>query len=284
MKFLLSLFYFLVTVSCDCPSFYGNLFSSAEFTRLGQISGFQITVTCPSIATGINYRPHGANGQIGLYADSSNHPGTIIAISTPTANSNGITTTTFDSPVRLSPGNYWILIPGGSGIVVVGVTNAGVALFTSSLEDDLTEIQSVSIDLSYDIWMNVSLDATPCEADWECASSGVNYDFATCEDGFCSCQSNFDGSAVPQDPCTCNNVLAYDQNGNPFCLNDGVCQVGDLVRTDLCNDFTENYMFIECNNGNCQCVDGFQGSATESDQCRCDFTLTWTENGPVCSQ
>jgi len=136
------------------------------------------------------------------------------------------------------------------------------------------------------MWLEVST-GTPCTADWECASSGANYDFATCVNGFCACAPNFIGSAIPQDVCRCDTAngknLAYDQNGNPFCLNAGVCQVGNMVRTDLCADYTQNFMFIECDGGNCACVAGFQGSATAADQCRCDNVLTWTANGPTCT-
>jgi len=102
-----------------------------------------------------------------------------------------------------------------------------------------------------------------------------------------ACQPNFAGAAIPADVCNCDaaagNQLAYDQNGNPNCLSPGVCQVGTLVEPNLCSGYTQNYEFITCNNGVCQCLDGFQGSATASDQCRCDYTLTWPPSGPVCT-
>jgi len=126
-----------------------------------------------------------------------------------------------------------------------------------------------------------------CQFDWQCASSGENYGFATCADGACACRPNFIGSAVPEDVCRCNTAngdqLAWDQNGNPNCLNPGVCNSGTLVRADLCSGYTQNYVFIQCNAGHCECLPGFQGTATAADQCRCDNTLTWTPDGPVCS-
>jgi len=130
--------------------------------------------------------------------------------------------------------------------------------------------------------------AIPCQYDWQCAASGQNYGFATCDiDGSCACRPNFIGSAVPEDVCRCDtdngDHLAWDENGNPNCVNAGVCEIGTLIRTDLCSTYTQNYEFIECVNGQCTCLDGFQGSATADDQCRCDNTLTWPPQGPVCT-
>jgi len=130
--------------------------------------------------------------------------------------------------------------------------------------------------------------AIPCQFDWQCAASGQNYGFATCNiDGSCACRPNFIGSAVPEDVCRCDTAngdqLAWDENGNPNCVNPGVCEIGTLIRTDLCSGYTQNYAFIQCIAGQCTCLDGFQGTATATDQCRCDNTLTWPPNGPVCN-
>jgi len=219
-----------------------------------------------------------------------------LALSSSSTSANGLTTANFDTPVQVSAGNYWLfavgnaIIPGCLGCSAVATQQVFGLYGVNSLNDDYSgeNFDSFAVgQLGYAMWLDVS-SGTPCDADWQCAASGANYDFATCENGFCACAPNFIGSAIPEDVCRCDTDsgkhLAWDENGNPFCLNAGVCQVGDMVRTDLCADYTQNFMFVECDGGHCQCASGFQGSATASDQCRCDNTLTWTQDGPVCSQ
>ena len=59
------------------------------------------------------------------------------------------------------------------------------------------------------------------------------------------------------------------------------CSAGNLNLKYLCSDYTENYMFIDCMNGHCQCLPGFRGSATINDKCRCS-NVQWQPSGPVC--
>jgi len=206
-----------------------------------------------------------------------------------------LTAFNFQTAVQVSPGYYWLFIDGQASVGgCVGCSDvSNVQIFGLYGVNDLRQSYAdISFNyfsvgqLGYSMWLDV-VSGTSCSFDWECAGSGASYAFATCVNGFCACGPNFAGSAIPQDPCRCDtsvgNHLAYDQNGNPNCLNAGVCQVGTLVRPDLCSEYTQNFMFISCNNGECQCLSGFQGTATSADQCRCDFSLTWTDNGPVCS-
>jgi len=286
----LILLFSLVFSQCPLPgvNFVGNTFFEASFS-----TGFKVTVGCAGTATGITAA--GGPAQAALYSDNNGQPTTRLAISSSCSSTDGISTMNFASPVQVTPGNYWIFVTGNaiiggclgcsaiSNIQIVGLYGVdGLPESYAGVNFDSFAVGQ----LGYSMYLNV-VTGTACEADWQCASSGANYDFATCVNGFCACGSNFAGSAIPEDVCRCDtsagNQLAYDQNGNPNCLLPGVCQVGSLVRVDLCADYTENAMFICCNNGQCQCVDGFQGSATASDQCRCDNDLTWTANGPVCS-
>jgi len=283
--FLLLCFYVL-SISCDCP-LPGANFAAATNFEASFATGFKVTVTCGGTANGIS----NPLGEIvsALYADNNGHPGVRLALSNSFSTSNGVTTANFETPVQVSPGNYWLFTAADA--IVPGCLNCYsqqiYGLYGTNLEADFSNVNFDSFgvgQISYSLWLDVeTVIITPCEADWQCASLGVNYGFSFCQNGNCACRPNFDGSSTLDSPCTCNNVLVYDQDGNPNCVNSGVCQVGDLIRLDLCSAFTENYMFIECDNGQCECVDGFQGSATASDQCRCDNTLTWTSNGPVCS-
>jgi len=293
MKHLLLSLLFIFSVYCDCPlpgfQFAANTEFEASFA-----TGFKVTVSCGGIATGISI---GGNGQfaVALYSDNNGHPATNLATSTSYSSSDGVTVASFATPVSVSAGNYWLfavgnaIIPGCLGCSAVANQQVYGLYGVNDLRSDYSQINFDYFgvgQLGYSMWLDVST-GTACSADWECASSGANYDFATCVNGFCACAPNFIGSAIPEDVCRCDTAsgkhLAYDENSNPFCLNAGVCEVGDLIRIDLCSDYTENFMFVECDGGQCQCVDGFQGTATVSDQCRCDNTLTWTANGPVCS-
>jgi len=292
MKYILfSIFFSFVISQCPLP---GVNFSPSTNFEASFATGFKVTVSCAGIATGINVYTTN-NIQVALYLDDNNHPTTRIAISN-FVSGNGLTTINFQTPVQVSPGHYWLFADGqailGGCLGCSAVSNVQIiGLYgLNSLDASYANNQFNTFgvgQLGYSMWLNV-VTGTACSFDWECASSGANYGFATCVSGFCACRPNFIGSAIPQDACRCDvssgNHLAYDQNGNPNCLNAGVCQVGDLVRVDLCSDYTQNYMFVSCNSGQCQCISGFQGTATASDQCRCDFTLTWTVNGPVCSQ
>jgi len=299
MKYLLlsALLFVLVSSQCPLPGLDFNPYTSLQDE---DTTGFKITVSCSGTAVGINFNNgpfNTGNIQAGLYSDNGNHPGSRLAISASTSNyaTNSLVSLNFETSIQITPGVYWIFITGGAdvggcvGCPEVSNQQIVVSIDHSDLPTtfDGDNVASFGVgQLGYSMFLNV-VTGTACEADWECATSGANYDFATCVNGFCACGNNFIGSAIPEDVCRCDtasgNHLAYDQNGNPNCLLAGVCQVGNLVRTDLCADYTQNYMFIQCNSGNCQCVDGFQGSATAADQCRCDNTLTWTPNGPVCS-
>jgi len=295
--FLSTILFSLALSQCPLP---GLDFTPPQSLQDADSTGFKVTVVCGGTAVGINYRNgpfNTGNVQVALYQDDGGHAGSLMAISTPTSNypTNSVVALSFITPIQIAPGTYWIFISGGADVGgCVGCSQvSNQQIFVSVDHSDLpTSFVGSNIlyfgvgQLGYAMWLNV-ISGTPCQADWQCATSGANYDFATCENGFCTCGVNFIGSAIPEDVCRCDtsagNQLAYDQNGNPNCLVAGVCQVGSLVRTDLCSCYTQNYMFIQCNGGHCQCVSGFQGSATATDQCRCDNTLTWTPNGPVCS-
>jgi len=285
---LLLLCFYFISISCNCP-LPGSNFAPATNFESGYPTGILVTVTCGGTATGISSFLSGITSA--LYADNNGHPGIRLALSNSySTDSNGVSTATFETPVQVSPGNYWLFT--GANTVIPGCLSCySQQVFSaypdSNLEADFSNnnFESFSIgEIAYSLWLTVdTVVLTPCEADWQCASLGVNYGFSYCQNGNCACRPNFDGSSTLDSLCTCNHVLAYDQNGNPNCVNFGVCQVGDLIRLDLCSAFTQNYMFIECDNGQCTCAAGFQGSATATDQCRCDNTLTWTANGPICS-
>jgi len=288
---------------CPLPGY--NLSYAPEFNYYGDVKVMRVYVTCPGIATGVS-TPSVAGDQyvpnFALYGDSYNSDfnlqvplGFMTKSISYTSNSDGILTMNFENPVPVSQGYYWIAASADSRVPYCNICPDLPEVLLSytlpcetSLEFDGNDETYFYYTVQMIMWLNVvSVTGTPCQADWECASSGANYDFATCVNGNCACQPNFAGSAIPEDVCRCDtsvgNQLAYDENGNPNCLSPGVCQVGSLVQTSLCAGYTQNYMFITCNNGLCQCEDGFQGSATAIDQCRCDYTLTWTSDGPICT-
>jgi hypothetical protein len=53
-----------------------------------------------------------------------------------------------------------------------------------------------------------------------------------------------------------------------------------------CSSVTENYDYVQCIEGECRCrtANGFYGSATTEDKCRCPFGVFWGSNGPQCKQ
>jgi len=120
-----------------------------------------------------------------------------------------------------------------------------------------------------------------CQQDWECSSLGTSYGFATCQNGKCQCRQSFQGSATASDQCYCDtsfgNRVVYDQQGNPNCLASGVCTVGGQDLLYLCASYSQNYNFVECVQGMCQCKSGFSGDATPNDPCQCDKNLSWTQ-------
>jgi len=179
-------------------------------------------------------------------------------------------------------------ISGCLGCAEVSSTQLVVVMNTDQLPATLTGAPLGYFgvgQLGYSAWLNV-VSGTPCQFDYDCASSGDNWLFARCgSSGYCTCSDNFIGGATPSDKCRCDspNNIVWD-NGTPYCLKPGVCGVGSTVRVDLCFGFSQNAEFVQCgSNGHCQCQAGFQGSATTSDMCRCDHLLTWATSGPTCS-
>eukprot|EP00007_Cunea_sp_BSH-02190019_P001617 CAMPEP_0174229794 /NCGR_PEP_ID=MMETSP0417-20130205/672_1 /TAXON_ID=242541 /ORGANISM="Mayorella sp, Strain BSH-02190019" /LENGTH=350 /DNA_ID=CAMNT_0015307379 /DNA_START=183 /DNA_END=1235 /DNA_ORIENTATION=- len=55
-----------------------------------------------------------------------------------------------------------------------------------------------------------------------------------------------------------------------------------------CQQFSENYNYADCVDGECQCLSdsGFDGDATQENKCHCDSSLgrqvQWTPSGPIC--
>jgi len=51
-----------------------------------------------------------------------------------------------------------------------------------------------------------------------------------------------------------------------------------------CSSVSIDYNFVTCVNGQCTCLtaNGFNGTATTSDKCRCDYTLAWGTTQPYC--
>jgi len=292
-SFIVFLFYLINFIYCDCPV---PGFQDTPDPNLNEFVpqdpfdtyGFQVTVSCNGIATGISH--YGNSYTAALYAsrtDDNTRPGLRLAISNSSSKTNGVTTEYFATPVQVSQGYYFIF--GGSNAIFPLFSDDGSNLppllesqssptefYVPNLDADYSDVVFNGITfLMISMWLDVTT-GTPCTQDWDCASLGVNYGFATCQDGYCACIPNFQGSATSQDPCTCNSVLAYE-NGIPYCVADGVCLVGNTVRLDLCG--AQNYAYVQCNNGQCQCLSGFQGNGTTADPCRCESSVSWE---PVC--
>jgi hypothetical protein len=53
-----------------------------------------------------------------------------------------------------------------------------------------------------------------------------------------------------------------------------------------CLSVSDDYNYVQCVSGECQCrtSNGFVGSATPEDKCRCPFGVYWGSNGPQCKQ
>jgi len=51
-----------------------------------------------------------------------------------------------------------------------------------------------------------------------------------------------------------------------------------------CSTVTTDYNYVQCVNGQCACLssNGFNGTATTSDPCRCDYTIAWGNGQPYC--
>jgi len=51
-----------------------------------------------------------------------------------------------------------------------------------------------------------------------------------------------------------------------------------------CSGVTTNYNYVQCVAGQCACLasNGFNGTATTSDPCRCDYTVAWGTSQPFC--
>jgi len=126
--------------------------------------------------------------------------------------------------------------------------------------------------------------ATSCTQDYQCASLGDQYGYSYCQNGYCQCRQSFQGASTPTDKCSCQppSQVVFDQNGNPNCLSPGQCSVGGQNLQYLCADFTDNYEFIQCENGYCQCLPGFQGLATATSKCSCE-NVQWLPTGPSCT-
>jgi len=55
-----------------------------------------------------------------------------------------------------------------------------------------------------------------------------------------------------------------------------------------CSSVSNDYNYVQCVSGQCQCLssNGFNGTATTSDPCRCDYTVAWggSPSQPYCIQ
>jgi N-acetylneuraminic acid mutarotase len=124
---------------------------------------------------------------------------------------------------------------------------------------------------------------TPCTEQWQCSGVSTDYNFVGCVNGFCQCKDTFQGAATASNKCSCNAAnlfTSWGNNGEVKCLNrnNRECQ-----RRDECAPLSENYNFVDCVNGRCECAQGFAGAPSTTDKCRCNGQLSWPSGTPQCN-
>jgi len=119
--------------------------------------------------------------------------------------------------------------------------------------------------------------APGCTAIWECLSVTENYNYVNCSAGQCVCRDGFSGNATTEGRCNCvaPNMIVY-QNNVAFCLPPDTQppqtqspQALACTQITDCQNVSENFNFVQCVNGTCQCRDGFSGNATTDSRCNC---------------
>jgi len=168
--------------------------------------------------------------------------------------------------------NIWIVCPAGHSACP---SHSFYSCCSPGTVCTTTELDSVPV---------CSSTATSCTQDYQCASLGTQYGFSSCQNGVCKCRSTFQGSSTTSNRCRCDSPsrVVYDNNGNPQCLSPGQCSVGGQELKYLCSPYSDNYNFVNCVNGHCQCLPGFSGNATVNNKCSCN-NVHWLPQGPVCN-
>jgi len=128
----------------------------------------------------------------------------------------------------------------------------------------------------------VSSQSTPstCTERWQCTSYSNDYNYVDCIQGHCQCVEGFEGSATSQDKCSCSGNVFYE-SGVARCSNPNG-QVNCTARWQ-CSSVSNDYNYVDCLQGKCECVEGFNGTATAQDKCRCDKEgVYWSSGHPFC--
>jgi len=134
-----------------------------------------------------------------------------------------------------------------------------------------------------------TLTPSTCSAQWECLAVSTDYDFVRCIAGACTCKAGFSGNATAGNKCSCiaPNTVMWDTD-QFTCVAPQVPLPVDTPLTCTeqwqCASGSEDYNYVKCIAGKCACKDGFLGTATLGNKCRCQTpkTVSWVNNEAMC--
>jgi len=83
--------------------------------------------------------------------------------------------------------------------------------------------------------------------------------------------------------CNHPNRTAYDNYGNPHCIEKRKCKLNGISTSFLCDGYTTNPSFIECADDNCICKTGFSFNLNGQCDCISPKRIRMRPSGPKCN-